>query len=728
MNAKLYKISILILLSLILVFCLVACNVSVSMQLRFVVDGLTYATIDTAGNEVIALPKTPTKYGYTFDGWYCDKGTWQRPFTEYSLLNEPLTADMSVYAKFTKVHTHTHSLTLHPAQEPTCTELGNDAYYTCACGKTFADSQGITELAVIPTIAKADHTPGSWIIDRNATCLEDGSKHTECTVCHVKLQMESIPATGHNEIVSKQGHSASCAQEGFTDEISCSQCGKVLQAQETIEALHVIYTLRNGVYIVTGVDATCTDKHIIIPSTYLGKKVTAIGSGQATSPTDPSLDGFARCYYVERITLPEGLKEIGFGAFAYCTSLETVNIPSTCVAIGQYAFAYSGILNIDIPSSVGSLGTFFVMGCTKIQKIITPHGINRRFGEVFFGTSNSSIPSSLKEVIFTKGTTISNNGFKNCQYIEKIVLPDTLTSIGDTAFMGCSNLKELKIPYSVTTIGKEILAGCRNLENLVIPFVGQTMPTSTLNGQYNYITFGYFFGNEKCEGMRATEISVYWYDGVRFSTFYMPTNLNSVTILRGVIPNYAFNNCELNNLIVGDEVTVIGTGAFRGCSSLTSITIPDGVESIGERAFSDCGGLESIIVSEGNAKYRSIGNCLIETESKTLILGCKNSVIPTDGSVTSIGKYAFEHCSSLTSIIIPDSVRSIGSDAFCGCSNLTLITIPDSVTIIGEYAFVLCSNLKTVYYSGTAADWAKISIGSHNTDLTNATRYYYREN
>ena len=139
------------------------------------------------------------------------------------------------------------------------------------------------------------------------------------------------------------------------------------------------------------------------------------------------------------------------------------------------------------------------------------------------------------------------------------------------------------------------------------------------------------------------------------------------------------------------------------------------------------------MVSEGNAKYKSVGNCLIEIASGTLRLGCKNSVIPTDGSVTTIGSSAFRGCNSLTSITIPDSVTTIGDYAFSGCSGLkgvyitdlekwckisfntsdsnplyyahnlylnnelvTNLVIPNSVTTIGDYAFYDCSGLTSI--------------------------------
>ena len=206
----------------------------------------------------------------------------------------------------------------------------------------------------------------------------------------------------------------------------------------------------------------------------------------------------------------------------------------------------------------------------------------------------------------------------------------------------------------------------------------------------------------------------------------------------------AFCNCSgLTSIIIPDSVKSIGYQAFLYCEGLTSITIPDGVTSIAENAFSGCSkltsitisksvvniekyvftrcnSLTSIIVEDGNPKYHSDGNCLIETASKTLFAGCKNSVIPTDGSVTSIGKGAFYNCPGLTSVIIPDVVTSIGESAFCWCESLTSITIRDSVTSIGNSAFYNCPRLETVYYNGSSTSWTRVVIGAYNECLTNA--------
>jgi len=120
------------------------------------------------------------------------------------------------------------------------------------------------------------------------------------------------------------------------------------------------------------------------------------------------------------------------------------------------------------------------------------------------------------------------------------------------------------------------------------------------------------------------------------------------------------------------------------------------VTSIEGEAFGNCSGLTSITVEEGNTYYDSRNNCnaIIDTKSNTLILGCKNTIIPKN--VTSIGSFAFSGCSNLQSVTIPNSVTSIGGAAFYGCSSLQSVTIPNSVTTISDNAFNYCSNLQSI--------------------------------
>ena len=146
---------------------------------------------------------------------------------------------------------------------------------------------------------------------------------------------------------------------------------------------------------------------------------------------------------------------------------------------------------------------------------------------------------------------------------------------------------------------------------------------------------------------------------------------NSVTSIGG----NAFEGCSgLTELTLPNSVTSIGDCAFYGCTGLTELILPNSVRSIGDIAFTYCSGLEKITVESGNSCYDSRDNCnsIIDTEFNTLIVGCKNSVIPN--SVTSIGYYAFYGCSGLTELTLPDSVASIGDGAFICCSDLSKIT------------------------------------------------------
>ena len=135
-----------------------------------------------------------------------------------------------------------------------------------------------------------------------------------------------------------------------------------------------------------------------------------------------------------------------------------------------------------------------------------------------------------------------------------------------------------------------------------------------------------------------------------------------------------FKDYEIRKATVKYGITSIGDSAFSGCSGMTELTLPNSVTSIGNYAFSDCSGLEKITVDRGNKRYDSWGNCnsIIETGTNTLIVGCKNSVIPN--SVRSIGYGAFYGCSGLTELTLPDSVASIGDGAFICCSDLSKIT------------------------------------------------------
>ena len=244
-------------------------------------------------------------------------------------------------------------------------------------------------------------------------------------------------------------------------------------------------------------------------------------------------------------------------------------------------------------------------------------------------------------------TSIGNNAFYECEILESVTISDTVSSIGFGVFSACPNLTSISI----------------DPQNPIYHSDGNCL----IKTESKWLVYG-------CK------------------TSIIPSD-GSVTI----IGNGAFYQCSsLSDIAIPDSVTSIILYAFRGCSGLESVTIGKGLASINVGVFGGCTSLTNISVDPQNPVYHSTGSHLIETKSKSLIAVCRGSMIPTDGSVTSIGDGAFMDCTWLESILIPDSVTSIRDEAFYGCSSLTSVTIPDSVTYIGGRAFQGCSNLESI--------------------------------
>ncbi|MBQ3482843.1 MAG: leucine-rich repeat domain-containing protein [Clostridia bacterium] len=254
-----------------------------------------------------------------------------------------------------------------------------------------------------------------------------------------------------------------------------------------------------------------------------------------------------------------------------------------------------------------------------------------------------------------------------------------VTIIGDYAFADCTGLASITIPSSIMSIGEGAFEECESLTSITIP------SSITSIGDY---AFCY------CTGLTSITI---------------PSSVTSIGV--GV-----FEDCErLTGITIPSSVTSIGEEAFGDCTGLASITIPSSVTRIDSEAFLGCSSLARITVENGNTVYHSEGNCLIETASRTLLTGCKNSVIPTNGSVTSIESSAFSGCTGLTSIVIPSSVTSIGWCAFYDCTGLTSVTFANT-----EGWWRSTSSTAT---SGTSVD---VSNPGDNADLlTDTYRFYY---
>ena len=366
-------------------------------------------------------------------------------------------------------------------------------------------------------------------------------------------------------------------------------------------------------------------------------------------------------------------------------------------SIGNNTFKNNGITSITIPSSITSIGAEAFMW-TNLSTITIPKSVTSIGANAFAGTSlydyhtngvvyvdkwacgyNGTMPSGTTITLKDGTIGIAGEAFSGGTGLTSIIIPNSVTSIGYKAFSGCSSLSDITIPNSVTTIGQYAFDGTR-------------------------------WYNNQPSGMIYAGRVAYEYKG---SSSSVTLNEGTISITDGALSNKR----SLTNVVIPNSVISIGDRAFSGCTSLQSITIPNSVISIGSEAFSGCTSLQSItipnsvthigfgalqspfatiVVNASNKKFDSRRNCnaIVNTSTNSLIIGCKNTVIPN--TVTSIGDWAFRGCSGLTNITIPNSVTSIGAYAFENCSGLTNIIIPNSVTNIGDGAFYGCMRLKSI--------------------------------
>lgn len=165
------------------------------------------------------------------------------------------------------------------------------------------------------------------------------------------------------------------------------------------------------------------------------------------------------------------------------------------------------------------------------------------------------------------------------------------------------------------------------------------------------------------------------------------------------IGNNAFYSCKnLVNITIPDSITSIGNNAFEYCASLKSVLIPGSVKSIGNAAFNRCESLMNIEVIKNNSNYFSQDGVLFDKNKTKLIqypIGNKRIAYDIPNGVKSFGDCAFDSCSTLKNITIPDSVTSIGWGVFSGSTSLTNIDVSENNLNYSSYEGVLFNKNKT---------------------------------
>ena len=311
--------------------------------------------------------------------------------------------------------------------------------------------------------------------------------------------------------------------------------------------------------------------------------------------------------------------------------------------------------------------------------VMTFDGPVTRIGEQAFGSTD------IERIILPEGvSTIGEYAFLYCHKLADVVLPSGLSVIERGAFEGCDHLTSFNIPESVTSIASGSFEMCSSLKEFAGKFASEDHRLLVVEGEV---------------------------------VAFAPAGLSEYTVMSGVtgIGRSVFGYCkELISLTIPSGVVRIDSFAFTNCTNLSSVNLPETVRYIGDFAFYECRGLESIHIPESvesivcpfyscsslrefTGKYASDDHRLLVDEDGCIFAfapyGLSSYSIPK--GILAIGPSVFENCLELNTISIPNSVRNIGFAAFRSCG-LRSVTISAGVTDISDWAFAYCQSMESV--------------------------------
>lgn len=486
-------------------------------------------------------------------------------------------------------------------------------------------------------------------------------------------------------------------------------------------------------------------------STIIPSSVKIIGSSAFHTQINPS-SGEAK----KTLVIPEGVTTIELDAFAY-TLIRAVSIPSSVTSIDEYAFSQCPLLStIRVERATPPATGNQVFRDCPITKLYVPSGCTAAYqadypwndmGEIIEYAEEEEMvfaDENVKKVcvlnwdmnvdgIFSveeaASVTSINNEFKGNTTIasfDELQSFTGLTSIGNGAFGNCSSLTSIVIPAGVSSIGTNPFKGCSALTSLQV-----VSGNNTYDSRNDCNAIIQKSNNKLISGCKTTVIPAN-VTSIGSEAFAYLSSLTSVKIPANVtsIDNRAFYGCEnlssVYSYIV--EPFSINSSVFElyydntlyvNVFSSATLYVPQGSGTAYEKTngwnnFKEIEEISNLDFADANVKALCVANW--DTDNDGELSQVEAAVVTSLGTVfagnttissfdelqfftglTSISNNAFEGCSALSSVVLPDVLTSIGSNAFDGCAALASIAIPSGVTSIGVNAFSGCNNLQTVY-------------------------------
>ena len=484
-----------------------------------------------------------------------------------------------------------------------------------------------------------------------------------------------------------------------------------------------------------------------LPEIVIPEGVTEIGSW-----------AFAYCYVLASVELPTTIAEIENYAFEGCwninmvctkattpptiydntftDSMWAVMVPAGCGNAYRSASVWerykiiedSDTYRVEVyVTSPGTLANDIVEQCgvqpDEVTHIIVHGTLNQADFEVMRTEMTSCYSIDLSDVQCSR---IPESAFSEKSYLKNIVLPMQCDTIASYAFNQCRSLQKIDFPERLTTIEYQAFYSCSSLNEITLPKHLKRLD-------------GYVFA--ECYALTQ----VHFPDSlevIEYGCFQNCRNIKHLSLPAGLkrLGSNSFGYCyNLEQVDFPDMLEEIDWGAFYGCSILKDVQLPMGLKRLGGMAFAEtkieniyipasveyidenpygrCD-IRSIVVDENNTKFEVPEGSwsLVETETKRLIIGCNNTIIPRDiveiggyafvgcdfatidipASVKVLGDYVFEQCNNLVSVVLPEGLTSIGNSAFSNCYALAGIDIPNSVNYIGSSAFYNCQSLTEI--------------------------------